>query len=338
MQNPDWDKIILLAVKNTFYSMIPNTQHHWLESYIKNYVQEFSNLKNANFQIRDFQDEKEQEEVYHLTYDSIINELENSTKPKDIHNLELIDFIYELLPYDKVIIIGNEKYLYSYFYLSSYGEEHLRAYENLKVLYRNKPAEKNYDIATNTTKDFKNKTAFLNDTLQLEISNPFANSEKAEIKYKLIQEFETQSHLTVRTVYEFFKIKDDSNIKEISAIGELQPYLDSDDKIEYKDIYISWYAHVFSIYKKFGINIPTTKLLKLAQLSSLVLFEPLRGNNKPLINQHTATKALREVSFFNGLRLMDFSDMRKKLKKTDDEIKFTEEFMNHFINNLSKCL
>ena len=338
MQHSNWDKIILLAVKNTFYSMIPNTQHHWLESYIKNYIQEFSNLKNINFQIRDFRDKDEQEKVYHLTYDSLINKLENSTKPEDVHNLELTDYIYELLPYDKVIVIDNEKYLYSFFYLSLYGEQHLYAYEDLKVLYKNKPAEKNYDIATNTTKDIKNKTSFLNDTLQLEINNPFANSEKAEIQYQLMQEFETQSHLTVRTVYEFSKIKDESNIKEISAIGELQPYLNSDDKIEYKDIYISWYAYVFSIYKRFGINIPTTKLLKLAQLSSQVLFEPLREIDKPLINQKTATKVLREVSFFNGLRLMDFSDMRKKLKKTNDEIEFTEEFMRHLLNNLLKHL
>jgi len=338
MQHPNWDKVILLVIKNTFYSMIPNTQQHWLEPYIKRYVQEFSNIKNSNFQIRDFQDEKEQEEVYHLTYDSLINELENSTKSEDVHNLELIDFIYELLPYDKVIMIDDEKYLYSFFYLSLYGEEHLYAYEDLKVLYKNKPAEKNYDIATNTTKNFKSKTAFLNDTLQLEIKHPFVNSEKVEIQYKVVQEFETQSHLTIRTVYEFSKIKDESNIKEISAIGELQPYLNSDDKIEYKDIYISWYAYVFSIYKRFGIEIPTTKLLKLAQLSSKVLFEPLREIDKPLINQKTATKALREVAFFNGLRLMDFSDMRKKIKKTDDEIKFMEEFMNHLINNLSKHL
>ena len=72
--------------------------------------------------------------------------------------------------------------------------------------------------------------------------------------------------MLARSIHELAKLKEDSDNFEINAIATLKPYINSDSHITNKDIYISWYAHTYSIYK--DTKISTKEKLKFAQLSS----------------------------------------------------------------------
>ena len=325
IQKDNWKNIASLSVQTAFHDVLPNFSKHELEKYIKHQLKIIMEAKDNNFIIRDFIDADEQKEVYENTYNNSIDELSKSKELKDKYNLELIYYMYDLLEYDRVIIIENEKYLHSCIYLNLYATSHIEAFEQLAIINKNKPDEKNIDIATNSSKSIKDKINFLNPMLEPAINNPFVNSKTEELQLKYISDFANESRMLARSIHELAKLKEDSDNFEINAIGALEPYINSDSHITNKDIYISWYAHTYSIYK--DTKISTKQKLKFAQLSSYVIFPELRNIDKPLINEKTAIKPIREIAMFKDLRLLEFTDNRTKIKKTDDEIKFTEEFL-----------
>ena len=153
--------------------MLPNFPKYTLEKYIKNSIKPILKFRENNFKVREFIDEKEREEVYENTYGDLLNKLLESEEIEDKYNLELIHYIYDLLEYDKVVIINNEKLLYSYIYLNSYASIHLEAYEKLKISYEVKPKKYNIDIATNKTKDIQGRVGFLNPMLKPIAQNQF---------------------------------------------------------------------------------------------------------------------------------------------------------------------
>lgn len=334
MKKDNWHSIACLSVKSAFHEMLPNFPKYELEKYIKDLLKPILEAKENNFKIRDFIDDNEREEVYELTYGYLINELENSDDIENKYNLELIYYIYDLLKYDKVVIVNDEKYLYSYLYINLYAELHLKAYTELEISYKQKPQNRNIDTATNESKDIKSKVAFLNPMLMPAIENKFADSKSEELKLGFIENYENEYRIIARSVHELAKLKEYSDNFEINEIANLEPYINSDGHITNHDLYTSWYAYVKTIYK--NDDIPVTNKLKLAQLSSYVIFPKLRGIEKLIVNEKTAIKPIREVAFFKGLRLLDFTDNRTKIKKTDDEIKFTESYLITVTKHLKK--
>ena len=140
--------------------------------------------------------------------------------------------------------------------------------------------------------------------------------------------------MIARSIHELAKFKEHSDSFEINAVGSLEPYINSDGLTTNHDIYISWYAHIYGVYK--NNTIPVTKKLKLAQLSSYVIFPKLRDIEKFIVNEKAAIKPIREVAMFKDLRLLDFTDNRSIIKRTNDEIKFTEEYLVKVTKYLNK--
>ena len=270
-------------------------------------------------------------------YNKIIKEAENSKEDRNKYNLELIDYIYDLLPYDKISIINGKEYLYSFINLSLYAEKHIIALEQLEETLKIKPPEKNIDTATNTNKASKDKVKFLTEKLQLPILNPSYDSKKEEVQLNFLKYYDKESAMIARSVYMYSKILTHlPNQFETQVIGELEPYLNSDRLITKKDIYISWYTYAISVYKRSSNNtIPIDKALKIAELSSKVLFENLRNRKKPLCSIDTARKTIRERSFYKGLRLCDFSDNRLKIKRSQEEIDFFTEYLTLIIKQIN---
>lgn len=334
MKKDNWHNIACLSVESAFHDMLPNFPKYGLEKYIKDLLKPILEAKENNFKVRDFIDDNEREEVYEHTYGDLINELQNSNEIEDKYNLELIYYIYDLLKYDKVVIINNEKYLYSCFYINLYAELHLKAYYELEISYKQKPQNRNIDTATNESKDIKGKVAFLNPMFKPAIENEFADSKSEKLKLGFIKNYENEYRMIARSVHELAKLKEYSDNFEINELANLEPYINSDGHITNHDLYISWYAYVFTIYKH--DDIPITNKLKLAQLSSYVIFPKLRENEKLIVNEKTAIKPIREVAFFRGFRLLDFTDNRTKIKKTDDEISFTENYLVTVTKYLNK--
>jgi len=334
MKKENWHNIACLSVESTFHNMLPNCPKYGLKIYIKDLLNPILEAKGNNFKVRDFIDDNEREEVYEHTYGELINELQNSNKLEDKCNLELIYYIYDLLKYDKIVIINNEKYLYSYYYLNLYAQLHVKAYDELEISYKQKPQNRNIDIATNESKDIKGKVAFLNPMFKPAIDNKFADSKSEDLKLGFIENYENEYRIIARSIHEFTKLKHYSDNFEINEIANLAPYINSDGYITNYDLYTSWYAYVNTIYKH--DDMPVTNKLKLAQLSSYVIFPKLRGIKKLIVNEKTAIKSTREVAFFKGLRLLEFTDNRTKIKKTEDEIKFTENYLVTVTKYLNK--
>lgn len=335
MQKENWHSIACLSVESTFHDMLPNFPKYELEKYIKVLLKPILEAKEKNFKVREFLDESERNQVYENTYGNLINELLESERIEDKYNLDLIYYIYDLLEYDKVIIIDSEKYLYSFMYISSYAQTHLKAYEQLSICYENKPSNKNIDIATNKTKDKKSQLNFLNPMLKPVANNKLdPNNKAAQLKLNFIKNYETEYRMIARSVHQLAKLKECSENFEVNTIGSLETHINSDGITTNHDIYISWYAHIYTIYK--SSNIPVTQKLKLAKLSSYVIFPNLRDTKKLIVNEKTAIKPIREVSMFRDLRLLEFTDDRTTLKRTNEEIKFSEEYLTKVTKYLNR--
>ena len=332
VQKNNWDSIISLSVKSTFHEIFPNFPNFEIEKYVKHQITPILERKKNNFVVREFENESERKSIFENTCSELIDELQDSQLAEDIHSLEVIYSIYDLLEYDKAIIIDGEKYLYSFIYISSYSQMHLEAYEKLKSSYDNKPTEKNINISTNSSKSIKDRINFLNPMLRLPIQNNHADNKAEKLKLGFIDNYVNDYRIMARGIHELSKLKNHSDSFEINTIGSLEPYVDSDGKITYHDLYISWYAYVSTIYK----NITTTDKLKLARLSSYVIFPNLRGNEESIVKPKTAIKPIREIAFYKGLRLLEFTNNQTKIKKTDEEIEFTEKYLTLVTTYLNK--
>ncbi len=327
------EEILYCSFMETFSYLLPEFPEENLEVLVRELIKPI--LNSFTYSVRNYVDESEKYEVYQNTYSNLIDEISRSEKREDQCNLELINYIYDLLDYDKVIIINNEKYLYSYYFLSHFGNFHLKVFHELKKLKIHKPAEVNIDIATNTTRSIDKRIDFLNPLLNLSINNPNKKSKKEELQNLFLENYAQEYRIIARSIYQLSQIKESVNNYEIKAIADLEPYIDSDKEITYKKIYTSWYAYIFNMCQQ--TDMPVSKKLKLAQLSSYIIFPNLQGKD-PIISEKTARKPIREVAFFKGLRLLDFSDNRNKIKKTDEEIEFTENYLSLITEELSKYI
>lgn len=355
-EHENWHTIILVSVKNTFHDMLPELSSHITNRYVQEFMKNILDIKDFNITVRDFIDNNEAMEVYNITYKELIEECENSDDVIDKDNLILIDYIYELLEYDKVIIVDDEKSLYSFTYLSSIYRQYQEAYNKFKSNKQNNKSEKAINTSSNTATGYNNKVKFINEYLEPYISHPNIDSKKEEAQLEYIKSYDEYHHIMARSIHHISKIKDLPEDLITNVIGGLAPWIDSDGEIVEKDFYVSWYASIFLLYK--NSNIPLKKKLELARLSSYVVFPHLKKVKKTItpnknksskkyiikdeaiveyqIKESSYRKPIREKSFFEGLRLYDFSDGRFKVTKTQDEIDQTEQYLKTVTKHLNK--
>ena len=326
--------LISEAMRQVYKLLEPNMPESIIEAMIKEFIDPLKE-KDNNTLTRDFENKDEAIKVYKKIYNKFIKELENSNDPTDKYNLELIHYIYDLLTYDKVSIVNGKKYLSSIVDLNYWALKHLNALEELEKTLKVKPPEQNIDTATNTNKASKDKVTFLTDALKVSVLNPHYASQKEEQQLKLLKDYGKESAMMARSIYLFSKLQQHIPEQfETNAIGELEPFINSDRLITKKDIYISWYAYAIRIYMNLSKNkIPITKALEIAKLSSFVIFPELQ-TMKPICSIETARKLIRERAFYKGLRLFDFSDMRTNIKRSQEEIENTEKYFKEMIKNL----
>lgn len=336
LKKKHWESILLVALKKAVHTLAPTIPFYLLQNNMQKTFQLIHQRRELNIHTRNFIDEQEAIEVWHNTYDEMIEELSISNNVEDKLNLNLIDYIYELLEYDQVTIIDGEKYLASYINLSYWGWKHYTALEERELIEKAKRDEKNIDVATNNGKTVKDRTKFLKPKFELDIAHPLVDSEEIEFQSVVVEAYCENSKIMARCIHSCSELsKDKEKQFEINTIGKMQPYLNSDESIPKMRIYKSWYAYVVKIYNLSSNNtIPVNKVLKVAQLSSYYLFEGLRNKNILLISKDTAKNEIRERSFFNGLRLLEFTDKRFKIVRSHEEIQDTELFLKIFTDTL----
>ena len=339
-EKPNWDAVVVVAVRQAFHSLLPEIPLYILEASMRKSLQPIIDRKKFNIVTRPFLDEHEAIEVYHNTYDDLIEEITNSKEDTDRYNLELIDYIYDLLPYDQVTIIDGEKILSSALNLSFWGEQHFEAYNQLSDLRKAKPAEWNIDTATNTNKAPKDKVKFLNDMFKIQIANPHIDSTEEELQLEFVKDYDKERHMIARSIFMCSQIpKDIPDFFPTKVIGKLAPLVNSDGEVTNHDLYKSWYAYSYGIYKRSSQGrISTNAALELSRLSSYVLFPELRAKKDFLVTATTAKKPIRECAFFNGLRLHEFTDNRRQIKRTQEEIDYTESYLKELIKNFQKLI
>lgn len=336
LQKANWDSIILVSVKEAVHRLLPEIPFYLLQNQMQNTLQLIHQRKKYNIHTRNFNDMEEAKEVYHNTYDDLIEGLANSSDVEDKLNLDLIDYMYELLEYDQVTLIDGEKYLSSSIDINFWGEKHFKAFKKRETIDKAKPADKNIDIATNRGKTIRDRVKFLNPKFELEMTHPEIDDKEVILQSNVVEAYCENSRIMARCIHSCAEIsKDNKDNFQINAIGKLQPYINGDEYIPKKHIYNSWYAYVLGIYKRSSNKkIPLKKALKVARLSSYVLFTELRNKPNPIITIDTAKKPIRERSFYDGLRLHEFTDNRLKIKRSIEEINDTESFLKIFTDTL----
>lgn len=324
-QKDNWYSIVLVAIKKGVQTIIPEVSTTFLEPYLREKLKPFVEYKKLGIITRDFIDENEAIEAYNNTFHK------KTINQSNEDEIVLTDVIYDLLKYDQVIIIADQKYLASAIQLSYWSDKYHKALDTLETLYKNKPDEMNYTTSTNTLKAPKDKVNFLKPLLKLAIANPNKESKEEEIQFELLGYYGQEHHMMARSIHFFSEVKKlDSNNEIVDAIAKLKPYVDSDRTIEPSDIYISWYAHCISIYRKLSKNkISTRKAFKVAKHYSDILFPHMK--DKKVVSEYTAQKPIRECAIFDGLRLLDFSDKRNKIIRPKDEIEDTEIYLKEII-------
>jgi len=356
-EKKNWHSIILVSVQKTLKEMLPSVPKYVTRRYAQELLQPLFDLKDVEIVIRDFTDNNEATEVYNSTYKELIEECENSNASIDKDNLVLIDYIYELLEYDKVIVINGQKSLYSFTYLSTIYMQYLEAYDKLELNKQANKSEKAINTSSNTATGYKYKVKFINEYLEPFINHPNIESTKEKLQLEFIKEYGKHHHIMARSIHSMSKIEDLKEDLITNVIGGLAPLIDSDGEITKYDLYVSWYASIFLLYK--NSEMPVKKKLELARLSSYIVFPDLKKKKKTItknpnklsskqyivkneivveyqIAMTAVLKPIREKSFFNGLRLYDFSDGRFKIIKTKDEIEQTEEYLTIITKHLNR--
>ena len=337
----NWESLLLVALKQTVHNLHPTIPFYLLQNTMQKTFQLIHQRRKQNMHTRDFIDETEAIEVWHNTYDDLIEELLDSNDIDDKLNLDLIDYIYEMLEYDQVTLIDGEKYLSSFLNLSYFGWEHYKALQTREAIEKAKSGDKNIDIATNHGKTVKDRVKFLKPRFELDMMHPNVDSKEPELQLQVVKEYCESTRMMARSIQYCAEISQGKHEHfEINAMAKMQPYLNSDMHISISDIYTSWYAYVIGMYSNSSHNkAPIEKSLEVARLSSYYLFPRLRHIKEPIVPLVKAKQKIRERSIFNGFRLRDFTDNRLKFHRSEEEIEFTEHFLKSFndaLKSLSK--
>jgi hypothetical protein len=218
--------------------------------------------------------------------------------------------------------------------------QHEEVYEKWKKQDTNKPSESNYDISRNTNDTKAKMVAFKLNYLKNELANPSLNENLAlEYEYQkdTLLDFTTHSHITAKAISEFKRIKDDyPNDTFIKAKTNLAHTINANAPIEKIDIFRSFFASVIGVYtftsKINAKKLPYRKLYEFATKLSELIFPELQSWKEPLYVEDRIKKPIVETKIFNGYPLVSFADGRKKIKKEQKEIIFTEKYLTTFID------
>ena len=321
--------ILFSIMKNAFHSLAPNQANHIIAPFVKRALQPLRVKLDSKYKIRKFYSSDEAINIY----TRIEKDLNISRFDEQKEMYELSNLVFDLLEYDLCLEENNQTYLFALNKISNLAFQHIQAIRQWNKINKNKPFEKNYDIARNTNDTYAKMVVFKLNSIKNELDHPLLNDKYSlEIQKNTLLDFQTHNHITARAIQQISLLKDDlPNDKYVQANSNLSHIIDSDRPIEKKEIYQSFYTSIFGVYKftskvnKKEVRYKTLYLF--AQKFSEFVFPELKDWKKPLFNKVRIKKPIKEIAIFNGLSLIAFEDKRYKIKKEDDEIEFTEDYL-----------
>lgn len=321
------------VLKNTFSTMLPTQSFYFVKPYIQKALEPLKQQLLSKYKIKKFDSLEEAHKIYHTVFNKFDFQDLDTNERKEIE--EIFDLIYDLLEFDTYEEENDILYLYSLSHILILAKKHNEMLTIWEELNKNKPPEANYDIARNTNDTKEKMIAFKLNHINIELANPLLNDENRtffEYQRDLLIDFTTHSCMTTRSIREIIKLKENyPNDIYVKANVSLSHTLNADRPVEKIDIYRSFFASVFGVYR-FTSNInknspPQSKLYDLASKFSQLMFPELKQLKKPLVTKAKTRQPIREIGNLNGIPLIAFEDKRLKIIKHQDEIDFTEEYL-----------
>lgn len=262
---------------------------------------------------------------------------ENSTK--------IIYDSYDLCKFDKKLIYKDKEYLWN---MNSLIINHRVHYKASIKWFKEKEAknpEENINISHNTNKGLNNQLKFLKHSYKHYNNNPYAHDTQKDLEQHIINEvdedrgFMTRAIASIATVkYRMDEIKDEESRVIIKSFKSLQPFINSDRVIEEKDLVNSWLTSIALLYLKInpqGINATTLGKYITTHAKNTNLYQNFKGEYViPL--EKLRDPQIRENGIYHNLRILEFTDNRRKLTYNEKNVLEMENYIKNIIQYLKK--
>ena len=336
---------IVKAIEFAVKKELPNEPQHIIVPIIRTVIKELK--KTQLIKIEPFKYKDEGYDLFKKQYGDNLRFAEQKDCP-EIYK-DMIDVSYDLAKYDKKIIYKNQEYLFNTNFLLQKFKQHMKAdarwlrYNKLK---KQNP-ERNTNISLNTNTILKKQLSFLNPKYNLYNSNPYHKDLTTDMELNLIDAFKEDKHMIARAIgtinnikFRIDKIKENKiSSSLVKSFDTMQHTLDSDVPIQRKDIINSWLTNIAYLYIKINPqHIPKTLLseyiTKVARATTI--YKLSKKDNCVFSPDQLREATFREIKYYKGLRLLEITDNRKKLTKSEQTIIETERYLKNITQYLHK--
>lgn len=324
--------IFFSVIKRSFKALVPNASDHIIKPYIQNMLKPLYEILERKYKLRPFESLNEARLLH--------QETENNFRKYYLDNEdidELANLFYDLLEYDLCVEENGNTYLQGYSTIYRMAGLHFIALRQWRKLHKKKPDEKNFDIAHNTETSREKMIAFKLESIERELLHDNVYDKESLVHQKdILNDFVVHNYITARFIAQLRKYVDSLPKDEMTVSHlKLSHILNADRPIQKKWIYQSFFTVIIGVYKKScAINkkkVPYKLLYKFADKLTKFVFPELLTLKKPLFTYDKIQKPIKEIAICDGLRLISFEDKRFKIHKEQDEIDFTEEYLENII-------
>jgi len=333
---------IIKAIEYAIRKELPNEPKYIIDPIIIKATKEIQNA--TKIKTIPFKSSSEAQELFKKHYKPYLDLADKQDCSKEYR--DVIEMSYDLAKYDKKLIYEDQEYLFNTLYLLQKRKEHFRADQKWLKLKSEKPDEINFNIAHNTNKSIKEQISFLNPMYKPYKANPYTHDLGKQIELNIIDGFKSDNYTMARSIsaindvkYDIEKLKyDNYSFSCIKSFKTMKNYLDADQDIERKDIINSWLTNIAFLYSKVNPQgIPKTKLANyINTVAKYTTIYNLQKNKYIFSPEKLREATYREYKIFKNLRLLEITNKRKKLTKSEESKLLTERYMKNVTKYLHK--
>lgn len=332
---------LIKAIEYAIRKELPNQPKYVIEPIIRKAKIQLDRLKYRK--IVPFESEEEAQLLFKERFKSYLDLADKNKLPKE--SIKVIYDSYDLCKYDKKLIFKDKEYLWN---MNSLLINHRLHDKALKKWFKEndlKPEESNINISHNTNKGINDQLKFLTKTYNPYNNNPSANDSQKELEQHIIDELREDRPMMTRAIssianvkFRIDDIKDEKSRVMIKSFKNLQPFINSDRPIDKKDIVDSWLTSIALLYLKInpqGIKSTTLGKYITTHAKNTNLYTNIKKEYIiPL--EKLRTPQIRENGIYHNLRILEFTDNRRKLTYNEKNVREMENYIKNIIQYLKK--
>ncbi|MGA1939443.1 hypothetical protein [Arcobacter sp. YIC-310] len=333
--------ILGLAVEYAVRKELPNVPSYFINPIVRKVKKQLDIVSKRK--VIPFKSENEAQLFFEKEYGEYLD-LANKNK-LDKEETNIIYQAYDLSKYDKKVIYNKDEYLLNTNHIYYSFRKHGKAYNRWMKEKKALPPEENFNISHNSQTSVNLQLGFLRQQYKSYNHNPYAYNLEKEVEQNLIAEYEKDNYMMARAIssmvstkFTIDKFKDNDYKTAVKSFKNIRPFLNSDRPIDKKDIVDSWLTSVALLYLK--INPQGIKKTTLAKYITTLakctdLYKDFKG--KYVFSPEKIREIpIREFAIYNNLRLLEFTDKRRKLTFEENTTKETEKYMKNIIQYIKK--